>query len=59
MIQTQTFELKHCEDEIAVIAMALDLIGQKNYSEAASVLIARHDALMRTPELKLYDQRAA
>jgi hypothetical protein len=60
MIQTQTFEFnKAKKDEMEVIARALSLLGQKNYDEAAKVLIARHDVLTREPELKLYDQRAA
>lgn len=54
MIQTQTFELKENEEELAVIATALDLLMKKQYDEAAKVLVYRHDQLTREPKLKLY-----
>jgi hypothetical protein len=57
MITTQTFDIQDNRDELEVISSALWLIGEKRYSEACSVLIARHDKLTAYPKLKIYDQR--
>lgn len=59
MIFTQTFDFKDNRDELAVIAMAIDLIGKKCYDEAAKVLLERHDQLTQAPKLKPYDPREA
>ena len=55
-IATQTFEFKDHRDELETIAMALDLIREKQYTQATAVLIQRHDALTRHPVLKPYNQ---
>lgn len=60
MIQTQTFDVnKEAKAELLVLSEALDLMGKKQYTEAAQVLIKRKDELMAEPKLKLYDPRAA
>lgn len=58
MIVTQTFEIQANEDELAVIATVIDLIGAKNYDAALRVLIARHDKLCEAPKLVPYDPRS-
>lgn len=59
MIQQQTFELQCNEEELLMIAEALNLLAEKRYTDAAAVLIKRHDQLTRAPKLKLYDPREA
>lgn len=54
MIQTQTFDFQDRREELAAIALAVDLIGKKQYDEASRVLIHRHDQLTAQPKLKLY-----
>ena len=59
MIQNQTFDFKDNKEELEAIASALWLIGEKRYTDACAVLIARHDRLTAKPVLIPYDQRAA
>jgi hypothetical protein len=57
MITQQTFEIQANEDELAVIASVIDLIGAKNYDAALRVLISRHDKLCEAPKVVPYDPR--
>lgn len=58
MIQQQTFDLPDSEER-ETIATALEFLRLKQYTEAITFLIKRHDELTKAPRLKPYDPREA
>jgi len=56
--QTQTLQYEHCEDDIATIAKAIDLLGHKQVNEAIEVLMDYRNRLqdMQKPKVKDYNQ---